>query len=313
VKPFIDIAIGILKNQNKICLSLRQKHQSHADHWEFPGGKKEANETLEQALIREFKEELAVETKEWKKLIEIPWHYEKVSVRLHVYQTTNFMGEPIGNEGQKVQWFTLNELANLTFPTANKGIITALQLADQYMISGAFGNADEAITKFTQALENGLRFCQLRAKNITDDAFAEVAIPAIQLCHSYNAKLLLNGKIELLDLFPQADGLQLASNEIYKFKKRPIPLDKWLGVSVHTDEDIVQALKLNADFLLLSPVKETTSHPGVPGLGWDVFAQKAKDIPVPVFALGGMKSDDLNEAKKHGAHGIAAISGFWSS
>jgi len=313
MKPFIDIAVGILKKQNKICLSLRQKHQSHANHWEFPGGKKEVNETIEQALVREFKEELAVETQAWQKLIEIPWHYEKVSVRLHVYQTDSFTGEPVGNEGQIVQWFTLDELSKLTFPEANRGIILALQLANQYMISGAFSNTEDAIIKFTQALQNGLKFCQLRAKNLTPQAFADVTSSAIKLCHLHKAKLLLNGNVELLQEFPQADGIQLASNEIYKYTSRPIPLDKWLGISVHTDEDIAQALTLNADFILLSPVKETTSHPGVSGLGWDVFAQKVKDIPVPVFALGGMKPDDVVEAKKHGGQGVAAISGFWPS
>ncbi|WP_321326682.1 Nudix family hydrolase [Thiomicrorhabdus sp.] len=310
---YIDIAVGVLKNQNSFCLSLRQKHQSHADHWEFPGGKVEKQESIEDALIREFKEELAVETSGWNKLIEIPWHYEKVSVRLHVYQTEQYTNEPMGNEGQIVKWFTLEELKDLIFPEANRGIIMALELADRYMISGSFTDAENALNKFSRALDNGISFCQLRAKGLTNQEFAELANPAIDLCHQYGAKLLLNGRVSLLEQFESADGIQLASNEIYQFDKRPISKDKLLGVSTHTDEDIAQALKIEADFILLSPVKETTSHPDLPGIGWDVFAQKVKEIPIPVFALGGMKADDVLVAKQHGGQGIAAISGFWPS
>ncbi|WP_232744846.1 Nudix family hydrolase [Thiomicrorhabdus sp. Kp2] len=313
INSYIDIAVGVLKQDDKVCLSLRQKHQSHANHWEFPGGKVEEGESIIEALQREFFEELAIQTKGWQKLIEIPWHYEKVSVRLHVYQTEQFRGKPTGNEGQRVEWFAVNELSNLEFPKANKGIVTALQLSDSYMITGQFVNAQEALQKLTNALDSGVRFCQLRAKGLSEEAFLEIAKPAIKQCQHYGAKILLNGKVTLLETFPDADGIQLASNEIDAFNERPIAKDKILGVSTHTDNDISQALKLDADFILLSPVKETTSHPEVPGIGWSNFADKVKDIPIPVFALGGMKPEDIDVAKQNGGQGIAAISGFWPS
>lgn len=124
---YIDIAVGVLQKESKVCLSLRQKHQTHSDHWEFPGGKIEEGETPIEALKREFLEELAVETDDWQPLIIIPWDYEKVSVRLHVYISSEYKNEPIGNEGQQVKWFELNQLHLLSFPAANKGILKALQ------------------------------------------------------------------------------------------------------------------------------------------------------------------------------------------
>lgn len=323
---YIDIAVGVLKKGNNVCLSLRQKHQTHANHWEFPGGKIESEETVHEALKREFLEELAIETYDWKPLIEIPWQYEKVAVRLYVYITESFLGEPTGNEGQKVQWFTMDELAGLSFPEANKGILRALQLADKYMISGSFSGKEEALQKFAQAINLGIEFCQLRAKELSSEAFKAIALPVIEQVHNVNkvnnieiietlerngAKILLNGSVDLLNAFPNADGIQLASNAIYQFNERPISKNKLLGVSTHTDEDIKQALKIGADFILLSPVKETSSHPGVPGIGWDEFARKVKSIPIPVYALGGMKPDDIDTAIERGAQGIAAISGFW--
>ncbi|MDX1795169.1 MAG: thiamine phosphate synthase, partial [Hydrogenovibrio sp.] len=72
-----------------------------------------------------------------------------------------------------------------------------------------------------------------------------------------------------------------------------------------------KALELKADLILLSPVKETSSHPGVPGLGWQTFQAMVDRVPVPVYALGGMKASDVDEARRRGAQGVAAISSYW--
>lgn len=310
---YTEIAIGVLKRGNTVCLSMRQSSQSFAGLWEFPGGKVEADESIENALKREFLEELAVETSDWKPLITIPWSYPSVAVHLNVYITETFEGEPRGNEGQQVAWTSIAELATMSFPEANKGIITALQLADKLMISGNFENQTDALQRLQMALDKGISLCQLRAKNLSEETFLLLAAKAIKLGHDYQAKILLNGRPELLELLPDADGIQLASNVIFDYKTRPIAKDKLLGVSTHTPQEIEQALKIGADFILLSPIKETSSHPGVPGIGWQNFAEVVKAVPIPVFALGGMKSEELEQAKKSGGQGIAAISGFWPS
>ena len=84
-----------------------------------------------------------------------------------------------------------------------------------------------------------------------------------------------------------------------------------LSVSCHTVADIKHAQKINADIILLSPVKETTSHPGVKGIGWTIFEDFISDVDIPVYALGGMQQSDITKAVEHGAQGIAAISSFW--
>lgn len=308
---YLDIAVGVLHDNGRYCMSLRQKHQSHAGRWEFPGGKVEVGETPVEALKREFVEELAIQTDKWRPLIEIPWHYENVSVRLHVFLTSSYQGEPVGNEGQKVDWFGLASLKKLALPQANKGIIQALELTDKYLITGGFVDTNDALQKLKQALDSGIKLCQFRAKQLSSDDFKDVASKAISLCHQYDSKLLLNGGVELLEALPEADGIQLSSNAIYEFDSRPITKNKLLGVSTHTREDIEQALKLEADFILLSPVKATTSHPGVEGIGWRRFAENVRNVPIPVYALGGMLPEDITSAQQNGAQGIAAISAFW--
>lgn len=308
----IDIAVGILKQGDRVLLAQRQAKQSHALKWEFPGGKVETAEPVEAALVREFQEEIGIETSRWKPLIQIPWDYDTVSVHLHVYESNQFQGEPHGKEGQPVQWTAISELHHYEFPEANKGIISALKLPDVFMISGSFHDELDALGRLEAALDDGVRLVQLRAKQMEETDFIALAKKAIALTHRYKrAKILINGKPDWLTVLPEADGLQLASTAIMDLTDRPIPKDKILSVSTHTKTEIAKALELKADLLLLSPVKKTSSHPDMDGMGWKTFSEMVADIPVPVFALGGMKQSDVEKATSHGAQGIAAISGLW--
>ena len=310
-KPWLQIAVGVLRCENEICLSLRQKHQSHADCWEFPGGKIEANESVEEALKREFIEELGIETDEWQPLIEIPWSYEKINVRLHVYQTYEFTGTPSGQEGQEVKWFDCSELRTLTFPEANRGILTALELGDRYMITGSFQGEDDFKRRLQSGLDKGASLCQLRLKDADNAQRLEWAQLAMPILQAAGAKLLINGSAAMFALCPSVDGLHLSSRQLFEYSERPIAENKLLGVSVHNQVEVEQALTIGADFILLSPVQPTQTHPDMAALGWEAFAEMVSQIPVPVFALGGMTQADLAQAKACGAQGIAAISDFW--
>jgi len=58
-------------------------------------------------------------------------------------------------------------------------------------------------------------------------------------------------------------------------------------------------------------VLSTKSHPGVEGMGWPGFTRMRNEVSLPIFALGGLTSSDLETARRHGAQGVAGISGFW--
>jgi len=87
--------------------------------------------------------------------------------------------------------------------------------------------------------------------------------------------------------------------------------DKLLSASCHNLHEIELANRHRVDFILLSPVQITGSHPDAAVLGWEKFAQLAKYSQSPVYALGGLGLKDLVRAKISGAQGIAAISSLW--
>jgi len=292
-------------------VSLRQKHQSYPNYWEFPGGKVENGETLQKALTREFSEEVGIDVTSWQPLIQIPWEYEHDSVLINIFVADKFKGDAVGKEGQKVKWISLDKLAGYKFPEANRGIVQALSLPSSYAISGSFENKEEGLTILKRTLEAGIKLVQLRAKNLSEEEFIDFAKPAIDLCHAFGAKVLLNAKPRLLNKLTKADGLQLASNEIMALTERPISNNKILSVSTHNQEEISKSLDLNADIVLISPVNKTSSHPDLEGIGWDKFSDLVAKIPVPVYALGGMTDKDITNAQLNGGQGVAAISSFW--
>ena len=70
---------------------------------------------------------------------------------------------------------------------------------------------------------------------------------------------------------------------------------------------------MGADFAVLSPVAPTSSHPGAAPLGWEDFSRLCAGVNLPVYALGGMRAQDLARARQAGAQGLAMVSQIWGA
>ena len=124
----VHVAVAVIVNEdNQVLIALRQSHQHQGDLWEFPGGKVEAGEATEVALVREIKEELGIEVIDPVPLIEIKHEYSDKSVLLDVWSTRHFNGQPKGLEGQMIRWWPIESLADFNFPAANQTIIEVIQ------------------------------------------------------------------------------------------------------------------------------------------------------------------------------------------
>ena len=122
----VHVAVGVIKQDNKFFLTKRLADSHQGGKWEFPGGKVEENETVHQALHRELKEEVAIETLTCELLMQISHDYGDKKVLLEVFVVDNFTGQAKALEGQQSDWFTLAEFATLNFPAANQAIIEKL-------------------------------------------------------------------------------------------------------------------------------------------------------------------------------------------
>ena len=131
----LQVAVGVVKNaQDQVLIALRPPRLHQGGLWEFPGGKLERGESIEQALVRELKEELDISVISAIPLITVKHQYPEIAVQLHVFLVEQFSGEARSCEGQPFKWVNPTELNRYAFPAANRPIITAAQLPPFYAI-----------------------------------------------------------------------------------------------------------------------------------------------------------------------------------
>ncbi|MGK7896914.1 MAG: 8-oxo-dGTP diphosphatase MutT [Xenococcus sp. (in: cyanobacteria)] len=122
------IGVGVIRNDlGEILIDRRLSQGEMAGFWEFPGGKIEANETIEECIRREIAEELAIAVSVGERLTTIEHEYAKFKVTLFVHDCQYISGEPQAIECQEIRWVNLAELDQYNFPEANYQIIELLQ------------------------------------------------------------------------------------------------------------------------------------------------------------------------------------------
>ena len=313
----VHVAVAVIMRGNDVLIARRPDHVHQGGLWEFPGGKVEPNETVQHALKRELKEELDIEVSPSsgiEPLIRIRHDYSDKSVLLDVWIVTSFDGEPTGAEGQPIQWVTSANLNDFSFPEANKPIISAILLPRKYLIIGAYETPEDCLTRLKRAIDTSdIKLVQFRNHTLLESdrsGFIVLAGQIANICQEYGVRLILNAAPSILDQV-NVDGVHLTATEAKYHTTRPISRDRLLGVSCHSAEELHQARLLEPDYVLLSPIKETATHPGAEPLGWTLFRALSDQTAFPVFALGGMEEQDFHEAIGHGAQGIAAIRAWW--
>ncbi|QCP48660.1 thiamine phosphate synthase [Trinickia violacea] len=167
------------------------------------------------------------------------------------------------------------------------------------------------IAQLERALEAGIRLVQLRAKTLTAPQYVTLAEQALACCRRYDARLLLNAPADVAHAL-QADGVHLTSTRLMACTNRPLPSKLLVSAACHDARQVLHANRIGADLLTISPVLPTATHTTAEPLGWPRFKELVALTPLPVYALGGMTADTLNEAREAGAYGIAAIRSLWS-
>jgi 8-oxo-dGTP diphosphatase len=116
----VDVVGAVILNEaNEILCALRSQKMSLPGLWEFPGGKIEPNETPEESLIREIKEELNCTIKVGELVVDATHDYPNVIVRLITYLAKIVDGVPYANEHEQLIWLPVNQLVTLEWASAD--------------------------------------------------------------------------------------------------------------------------------------------------------------------------------------------------
>ncbi len=309
-KKRIHVVAAVVKQNKKILIAKRAKHLHQGGLWEFPGGKIESNESPLLALKRELFEELNIKLSTAQPLIKIDHDYSDKSICLDVWQVSKFSGEAIGKEGQDVLWVSADKLNSFDFPAANKPIVTAVQLPQKYLITPDPSSMDEQqfLTRLEKAFKGGITLAQLRSKTLPLDNLSQLYKKAQKIATHHQATLMLNCSID--DANTMGVGcIHLSSQNLLSLNTLPDHL--FIAASCHNQVEIEKACELGVDFIVIAPVNNTKTHPSTLPLGWGKFRSLCQISTVPVFALGGMQTNDIVNAVENGAQGIAAIRALW--
>ena len=123
-----QIGVAVIRDDRDLILIDRRLAKGLlGGFWEFPGGKIEGNETVQECIKREILEEIGIEIAVDSHLITIDHTYSHFRVNLQVYNCRYLSGEARAIECEEIRWVTIEELDNYTFPAANQEIIRALK------------------------------------------------------------------------------------------------------------------------------------------------------------------------------------------
>ena len=123
----IRVAAAIIRRKQKLLITQRRSDSHLGGLWEFPGGKVEEGESLEQALVREIAEEIGVTIRVGREFFQVEHHYPTRSVRLHFFECTIAAGEPQVIEVAAMRWVGTEELDDFKFPEADRELIERLR------------------------------------------------------------------------------------------------------------------------------------------------------------------------------------------
>lgn len=170
------------------------------------------------------------------------------------------------------------------------------------------------ITAVEEALKGGVRAIQLREKDLGTRELLKLAYKMRDLTGQYNARLFINDRFDIA-LAVSAEGVHLPQNSIpVDAVKRVVKNKLLIGVSTHSLKEAEDAEKKGADFITFGPVYVTSSKlPYGEPIGGKALTDVCVEVNIPIYAIGGIKTDNIKELSQTGVSGVAMISEVFNS
>ena len=181
---------------------------------------------------------------------------------------------------------------------------------DLYVITNPKENLLE---KIEEILIAGVKIIQHRFKMGTDKDHLEEAIQIKNLCIKYNSLFIINDRVDIA-LASNADGIHLGQDDLdLKTARKLLGYSKIIGISANNEIDISNALKDGCDYIGIGPVFETATKKDKKPIGIKKIKTLTKDLNIPWFAIGGIKSNNISYLKRNGFKKVALVSQLMNS
>ena len=163
------------------------------------------------------------------------------------------------------------------------------------------------------ALKGGATCVQLREKELDEDAFLQEALEMKALCEKYHVPFFVNDNVEIA-VKCKADGIHVGQSDMATAKVRQtVGEDMMIGVSVHSVEEALVAVRNGADCLGVGAMFSTSTKADANVLTKEVLKEICDAVDVPVVAIGGISKGNMAELKGTGVDGVALVSAIFAA
>jgi len=167
---------------------------------------------------------------------------------------------------------------------------------------------DNLLEIIEEILIAGVKINQHRFKTGTDQDHLQEAIKIKNLCKRYNSLFIINDRLDIA-LASNADGIHLGQDDLdLKTARKLLGYSKIIGISANNEIDISNALKEGCDYIGIGPVFETTTKKNKKPIGIEKIKTLTKDLNIPWFAIGGIKTNNILYLKSNGIKKVALVS-----
>ena len=163
------------------------------------------------------------------------------------------------------------------------------------------------------ALRGGVTCVQLREKELDEDAFLKEAIEIKELCHKYRVPFFVNDNVEIA-IQCGADGIHVGQEDMAAGAVRALVGDQMMiGVSVHTVEEAIEAVKNGADCLGVGAMFSTSTKLDADVLPMQTLSDICHAVDIPVVAIGGLNKNNIAKLAGTGVDGVALVSAIFAA
>ena len=163
------------------------------------------------------------------------------------------------------------------------------------------------------ALKGGATCVQLREKELDDESFLNEAMEISALCRKYGVPFFINDNVEIA-IKCRADGIHVGQEDMEASKVRErVGNDMMIGVSVHSVEEALEAVKNGADCLGVGAMFSTSTKTDVNVMPKETLRDICAAVDIPVVAIGGINKSNISQLAGTGVDGVALVSAIFAA
>ena len=164
-----------------------------------------------------------------------------------------------------------------------------------------------------EALKGGVSCVQLREKELDEETFLQEAMEMKALCEKYHVPFFVNDNVDIA-VKCKADGIHVGQEDMAAAKVRQkVGENMMIGVSVHSVEEALEAVRNGADYLGVGAMFSTSTKTDADVLKKDVLRDICAAVDVPVVAIGGISKENMLKLKGTDVDGVALVSAIFAA